>query len=391
MRVLRWAHELGTSGERMDWRRRSRKRVERWVGELGAVALAVALVVGCGQGTAPASAANAGGGRADSAASASSSGAPAAKAGARATGAASAAPAAPSAPERFRYGTPSTSLNYYYLLFGEAEGLYQQEGLAPEILQIPASTLLAALSAGEVDYTAGAAGGIRMAVLGQPVRLVSSVSLLNFSLVTRPEVPDGASLKGKAVGVGSRGASADRAMQRTVRSVGLAPDDVTTAVIGDVPLQWEALRSGRVAAIMASPPISSGLEREGYHVLANTASLEPAVVGGVAGTVERLAATRDRTRRLVRAEAAIVRYMKTHPEAATARIAERYQLSADDAQAAYTQVVPYYWDEYALNLPAVDATIAAERQAAEIAAPVAREQVVDASFLAELQAGGGPR
>ncbi|HLH23072.1 MAG TPA: hypothetical protein VK066_11145 [Chloroflexota bacterium] len=375
---------------------------------LAAAALAAALLAGCGPGAAPgegeragASATGSSGARASTGGTAAPGAGAAAEPGAAANAAAAGgsggpaapavAPTAPPEPERFRYGTPSTSLNYYYLLFGDTEGLYEQEGLAPEVLQLPASTLLAALTAGEVDYTAGAAGGIRMAVLGQPVRLVSSVSLLNFSLVTRPEVPDGAALKGKAVGVGSRGASADRAMQRAVRSVGLDPGDVTTAVIGDMPLQWEALRSGRVAAIMASPPLSSDLEREGYHVLANTASLEPAVVGGVAGTVVRLAATRDRTRRLVRAEAAIVRYMKANPDVTAARIAERYQLSAEDAKAAYSQVVPYYWDEYTFNLPAVDATIAAEREAAELAAAVPREQVVDASFLTQLQAGGEPR
>src|SRR5436305_11968087 len=80
------------------------------------------------------------------------------------------APAAPAAPvaaatptptlERFRYGFPATSLSYYYLQAGEAAGLYRREGLEPELLHLPASTLLAALIAGEVDYTAGAAGGI---------------------------------------------------------------------------------------------------------------------------------------------------------------------------------------------------------------------------------------
>jgi ABC-type nitrate/sulfonate/bicarbonate transport system substrate-binding protein len=295
-------------------------------------------------------------------------------------------------PERFRYGYPSSSLNYFYLFLGEVEGIYARHGLAPELLQLPASTLLAALTAGEVDYTAGAAGGIRLAVLGQPVRLVSSVSLLNFSLVARPEFSTGAALKGQAVGVGSRGASADRALQRAVRSLGLDPQqDVTVIVIGDQPLQWEALRTGRVAALMAAPPTSVQAEREGYPVLANTAALEPAVVGGVAGTIERLAAARERTRRLVVAEAEIARFAKTQREQTIAHIAARYHLTLEDAAVAYAQVVPYYWDQLDFNLEAVDATIAAEREGAQITAEVPRGQVIDPSVLAEARAAGAGR
>ena len=49
--------------------------------------------------------------------------------------------------ERFRYGFPATSLSYYYLQAGEAAGVYWREGLEPELLHVPASTLLAALAA----------------------------------------------------------------------------------------------------------------------------------------------------------------------------------------------------------------------------------------------------
>jgi ABC-type nitrate/sulfonate/bicarbonate transport system substrate-binding protein len=267
--------------------------------------------------------------------------------------------------------------------------MYQRHGLAPELLQLPASTLLAALTAGEVEYTAGAAGGVRMAVLGQPVRLVSTVSLLNFSLVARPESGTPGALRGKAIGVGSRGASADRSLQRAVRSLGVDPSDVTVVVIGDQPLQWESLRTGRVSALMSAPPASVQAQREGFAVLANTAELEPAVVGGVAGLVSRLENARERTRRLLQAEVDIVRWMKDHPADTAAHIAARYNTSQEDAAVAYTEVVPYYWDKLELDLRALDNTIAAEREAAEISAEVPRDQVADPSFLAELRAAEG--
>src|SRR4051812_28227985 len=80
----------------------------------GALTLMLALVIGCSQPASPSPQAAPGADRA-SAPSAPASPAPAQPA--------ASAPTAPPAPERFRYGTPSTSLNYYYLLFGEVEGL----------------------------------------------------------------------------------------------------------------------------------------------------------------------------------------------------------------------------------------------------------------------------
>jgi ABC-type nitrate/sulfonate/bicarbonate transport system substrate-binding protein len=289
--------------------------------------------------------------------------------------------------DRFRYGFPATSLSYYYLQAGEAAGLYRREGLEPELLHLPASTLLAALVAGEVDYTAGAAGGIRLAVRGQPVRLLSTVSLQNFSLIARPEIASGAALRGKSIGVGSRGASADRATQRAVRSLGLDPQsDVTIVVIGDQPVQLEALRAGRLEAIMSSPPQSVQAEREGFRVLANTADLEAIVIGGVATTLAKLEGTRERTRRLLRAEWETVRYMKANPADTIALLAERFDMSPEDAAVAYTQTVPYYWDRLDLNLAAVESTIAAEREAAEMTAEVPTDRVVDPGPLAEVRA-----
>ncbi|HZU04778.1 MAG TPA: ABC transporter substrate-binding protein [Chloroflexota bacterium] len=302
------------------------------------------------------------------------------------------ATAAPTvAPDHFRYAYPATSLSYAYALLGEAQGFYLQQGLAPELVQIPASPLLAALLAGEVDYSAGAAGGIRLAVRGQPVRLVSTVSLQNFSLVARPEIEDGAALRGKLVGVASRGASADRALQRAVRSLGLDPQtDVTVTALGDQQLLWEALRVGRVAAIMASPPVNVQARHEGYRVLTNTAELEPAVIGGVAATLAVLERAHERTKRLIQAEWEIVRYMKAHPAETAAFFAARFGISPEEAAAAYAEVVPHYWDRLELHLAAVDATIAAEREAAEITAEVPREQVVDPSLVAEVRAALAP-
>jgi ABC-type nitrate/sulfonate/bicarbonate transport system substrate-binding protein len=294
--------------------------------------------------------------------------------------------------ERFRYGYPATSLGWAYLLLGEAQGLYQREGLAPELIQIAPAPLLAALSAGEVDYSAGGAGGIRLAIRDQPVRLLSTVSLQNFTLVARPEIESGSALRGKIVGTLSRGSAGDQAFDRALRRFGLDPEaDVTKVVTGDQPVQAEALRSNRVQALVTTPPLSVQAEREGYRILANTADFDPAVGGGVVTTLARLASSRERTKRLLRAEYEIVRYLKSQPAETIAFITSYFGMSPEDAAVAYRQALPYYWDRLELHTAAVEATIAAEREVAEITAAVTRDQVVDATLLEELRASASGR
>ena len=92
-----------------------------------------------------------------------------------------------------------------------------------------------ALLAGEIDYSYSTGTIIRGAILGVPVRNLSfDFSRVMHSLMSRPEIPNDAALRGKRVGVSSFGATGDLAARVALRSLGLDPEkDVTIITLGD--------------------------------------------------------------------------------------------------------------------------------------------------------------
>ncbi len=76
-------------------------------------------------------------------------------------------------------------------------------------------------------------------------------------------------LKGKVVGISSRGGAVDLLTQLMLQKNGLAPNkDVTSIVVGGQEETVLALRAGRIAAGLFTPPRPLILQREGFTRLA---------------------------------------------------------------------------------------------------------------------------
>jgi ABC-type nitrate/sulfonate/bicarbonate transport system substrate-binding protein len=74
-------------------------------------------------------------------------------------------------------------------------------------------------------------------------------------LVSQPAIKSVRELKGKIVGISSRGGSNDLIMQMMLEKNGLVPNkDVTALIVGTQPKTVIALRTGRIAAALLTPP-----------------------------------------------------------------------------------------------------------------------------------------
>ena len=82
-----------------------------------------------------------------------------------------------------------------------------------------------ALIGGSVDYVSAAGSIIAAAVRGAPVRLVLIVnSKPQFDLVGRPEIKSVQQLKGKVIGISSRGGAVDRSLNSSLTHHGVTPN-----------------------------------------------------------------------------------------------------------------------------------------------------------------------
>jgi NitT/TauT family transport system substrate-binding protein len=129
------------------------------------------------------------------------------------------------------------------------------------------------------------------AVRGLPVKLVFiSSSKPQFELISQPQIKSVQDLKGKIIGISSRGGSNDLMMQIILQKNGLAPNkDVTTIIVGAQEETVIALRTGRIAAALLTPPRNFMLQRDGFNRLAYSGDYVPTYAnGGIGVTDEKI-------------------------------------------------------------------------------------------------------
>jgi ABC-type nitrate/sulfonate/bicarbonate transport system substrate-binding protein len=193
--------------------------------------------------------------------------------------------------KKIRFSTSSIAVTELQFRIAQLKGFYREEGLELETLLIRGSVGMQALIGGSVDYASAAGSIIAAGVRGAPVRLVLIVnSKPQFDLVGQPEIKSVQQLKGKVIGISSRGGAVDLLTQLILTHHRVAPNkDATLIVIGTPEELATALRTGRIAACLLSPPRQLILYREGFNKLAYSGDYLTAYPsGGIGATVEKI-------------------------------------------------------------------------------------------------------
>jgi NitT/TauT family transport system substrate-binding protein len=190
--------------------------------------------------------------------------------------------------KKIRFSTSSIAVTELQFRIAQVKGFYRDEGLDLETILIRGAVGTQALLGGSVDYSSAAGALIAGAVRGLPVRLVLIVNAKpQFDLVAAPEIKSVQQLKGKVVGISSRGGAVDLLTQLILTHHGLTPNkDLTSLVIGTPEELALALRTGRIAACLLSPPRQLILFREGFSKLAYSGDYLPYYPSGGIGVTE---------------------------------------------------------------------------------------------------------
>jgi NitT/TauT family transport system substrate-binding protein len=193
--------------------------------------------------------------------------------------------------KKIRFSITSIAVTELQFKIAQLKGFYRDEGLDLETILIRGAVGMQALLGGSVDYTSAAGSVIAAGVRGAPVRLVLVVnSKPQFDLVAQPEIKSIQQLKGKIIGISSRGGAVDLLTQLILMQNGLTPNkDATLLVIGAPEELALALRTGRIAACLLTPPRQLILYREGFTKLAYSGDyLTTYPTGGIGVTEEKI-------------------------------------------------------------------------------------------------------
>src|SRR5262249_37415214 len=193
--------------------------------------------------------------------------------------------------KKVRFSVSAISIAEAPFRIANIKGFYRDEGLNVETILIRGAVGLQALVGGSVDYTSASGATIAAAVRGIPGKPVFIGSAKpQFDLMAQPRIRSAQELRGKVVGISSRGGAIDLLTQAILQKHGLAPNkDVTTIVVGGQEETALALRTGRIAAALFTPPRTTVLEREGFRRIAYSGDYLPTYpTGGIGVTDEKI-------------------------------------------------------------------------------------------------------
>jgi ABC-type nitrate/sulfonate/bicarbonate transport system substrate-binding protein len=232
----------------------------------------------------------------------------------------------------------------------QERGLFAKEGLEVKFDRTPSSgALFRNLMAGKYQVASAAFDNVVAYVEGQAEQTIEGFDAVSFlgvhgglvSLMTTREIKGFADLKGKTAAVDSPASGYALLMYRILDQKGLARDrDYRVLAVGGTGERLQAMREGRAAVSLISPPQDLQAGKLGFRTLGDATRPLGAYVGSVYNV--RRAWAKDHERELVAFVRAIVAahdVIFTDQATAVAVLRQRLkELSAEDAAAVYAKM-----------------------------------------------------
>ena len=175
----------------------------------------------------------------------------------------------------------------YY--FGRDKGFFASEQIDPQLIVMAPPTAIAALVAGELDFSATLGAATSAIMRGLPLRRVFYVQQDPVHiLMAQPEIKSIQDLVGKAVGVTALTDAVGMSANVILRANGIEAGKVTLLAMQVTDNAIQSLMTKRVAATLLAPPYVEELEVKGYVRLAEARTYAPLSFIGMVSSTETM-------------------------------------------------------------------------------------------------------
>lgn len=218
--------------------------------------------------------------------------------------------------ESLRVALSTKDFGYLPLFVGMRSGMFAQEGLDIQWIQVGTNVVVTALLAGEIDVAGIAGSSMRAAARGAPLKanfFPYSKSL--FVLMGAPEIKRVQDLRGKIIGTTAPGATTEIAAAMVLEHYGLDPKkDVSFRVVGGADTSIAAMKSGLVQARAFNPDAAFLLKKQGFSELAVLADFGAWPWAGYSTSDANLITRRDKLKRWTHAMVKSLQFMLNRRE-----------------------------------------------------------------------------
>lgn len=288
-------------------------------------------------------------------------------------------------PKKIRLAIPTVDIVTLPLKMAQAKGFYQKEGLEVEIILIAGALGVRAVLGNSVEFSTASGSILAAAARGVPVKLVSVITAKpTFDLISEPKIQNFQQLKGKLVGISTRGGTFEHITRLILEKNSLHPDkDVTILALGRQDDIHLALKAGRISAAIFSPPRSLMLYRDGFHKLAVSGDYLPHYpIGGLGVTDDLIKQRPADIQSFVRATMRGIAYYRQNRAESLKFISKELKMP-DESLAA--QMFDWHQtvlaDEGRPSQSWINGVLDFTQKSLELKGPIPAEQVFDFSFV----------
>lgn len=287
--------------------------------------------------------------------------------------------------DEIRIAYPSTSFTTMPILAASRFGLYEQEGLRPELIFMRPNISVTAVVTGQVEFATAHGSIVRAAAQGMPVKSLMVVAdRPAYYLVARQGVNNVGALRGRSVGIASLGGSVHLMTKEFLAQNNLDADkNVALVVTGDHSTTIQAMQNGHVDAAVISVPWQTVAEKAGFRKLAYFGDVMRLPMAGLGASDENIGKKPDLLRRAVRATLRGIDFLKDakNKKEVVGIMVGWFKVNSEQAEQAYGQMVEAYPSTGMVADDVIEKDLEIARQTGAIKNRVPLSRVIDFQFV----------
>jgi ABC-type nitrate/sulfonate/bicarbonate transport system substrate-binding protein len=281
--------------------------------------------------------------------------------------------------------SPSTGLFEMGFVVALRRGFYAEEGLDVSRVQMAPSVSVAAIMAGEGDYSL-AAGSTVTAIVGAdaPLKLVMGMAVraLHVLMTNDPSIQTVADLRGRGVATSTMTDTSANMARYGLRAHGLEPQvDVALQPLGESPNRLAAMQSGQVSAVILDLAQATEAERRGARILLNPSEMPDIPISGLALTETKLRERPEQVEAMIRGSLRGLRFLRDNRADTVAIMMDHLGLGRDVAETTYDLGVGAFATDGIIPDSGLQILIDTSREAAGRASTVTPSQIADFTIV----------
>ena len=298
---------------------------------------------------------------------------------------------AASSPTKVTIHVPSKSLSVMPYYFGKDKGFFAPELVELQLVMMSPPTAIAALVAGELDFSSTTGAATSAIMRGLPLRRYFYVQAEPAHvLLAQPEIKSIQGLNGKTIGVTALTDAVGMSTTMILKGNNIDTSRTTQLAMGVTDNAIKAFTTRKIAATLLAPPYAEELEAKGYNKLAEARTYAPLSFIGLVGSTEAVKKNQLKAQAMVTGLYRTMVYIHNPANRSEViqYIARYHSIDPGLAEKAFARQMQSYSKDGTKPRKAVEREIEIYRETLKIAKTFTPDDLEDMGLLRKVQEGG---